>query len=63
MYQLGDESWDQWNAALKQSLLEHQEKEGCAEGSWGYGQYEGGRIFWTSLNILSLEVYYRYPRK
>ncbi len=62
MYQLGGTSWQEWNKALQKSLLDHQDKTGCSAGSWGSGMYSGGRIFWTSLNILSLQVYYRYPR-
>lgn len=62
MYQLGAKNWEVWNAALQKALLGSQEKIGCAAGSWGNGQYNGGRVFWTSLAVLSLQVYYRYPR-
>ena len=62
MYQVGGEDWTKWNESLKKTLLQHQEKKGCSRGSWGHGQYQGGRVYWTALNTLSLEVYYRYPR-
>lgn len=59
--------WDQWNRQLRRTLVESQCKEGCAAGSWDpakptpdmWGQ-QGGRLFTTTLSLLSLEIYYRY---
>ena len=49
---------------MRKLLIESQEKEGCAAGSWNpkddaFGK-DGGRIMITALNTLTLEVYYRY---
>ncbi len=61
----GADLWKRWNAALTKTLLESQ-KDGnaaCGRGSWDpcdrWG-FEGGRIYATAMNALSLEVYYRY---
>jgi hypothetical protein len=40
-------------------------KHGCTWGSWNTGGverwgYAGGRVYGTAINVLSLEVYYRY---
>ena len=38
-------------------------QDGCAHGSWDpidrWG-FEGGRVYATAINTLSLEVWYRY---
>ncbi len=62
MYQLGKSYWNTWNQNLIKTLILHQEKTGCLKGSWGQGRFSGGRVYWTSMAILCLEVYYRYPR-
>jgi hypothetical protein len=64
LFQVGGEVWETWNSALKKALLPHQEKRGCKRGSWSpveqwLGPY-AGRLYSTTLNILNLEVYYRY---
>lgn len=64
MHRVGGSDWDQWNRALRKSLIESQVKEGCAAGSWdpagdNWG-LQGGRLYVTSLSALTLEVYYRY---
>jgi len=57
--------WEPWNAAMTQALLPLQETgEGlCAAGAWlvpdRWG-FEDGPIYATALNVLTLEVYYRY---
>ncbi len=57
--------WTAWGGALDRVLCEHQRKvsDGCAHGSWDpidrWG-FEGGRVYATALNTLSLEVWYRY---
>jgi hypothetical protein len=61
-------NWKKWNeAAIKNTLLpnQHLEKDGCPCGSWDpeverWGD-EGGRVYATAINVLSLEIYYRYP--
>jgi hypothetical protein len=65
---LGLSCWKQWNAAMKQALVPSQKlrKHGCADGSWDpevdrWG-FSGGRVYVTAVNVMSLEVYYRYER-
>ncbi len=63
MYQLGGVHWQQWNDALRKTLVETQRKSGSLAGSWDpntvWGGY-GGRVYSTSLAALCLEVYYRF---
>jgi len=63
-FQVGGDPWKKWNAALKETLLGLQRKDGDADGSWdpeGTGRIpDGGRVFSTALAVLSLEVYYRF---
>jgi len=65
MFQMGGDWWKQWNAALRDMLVEKQlrsDDPGMA-GSWTvddeWGR-AGGRAFATALGALCLEVYYRY---
>jgi hypothetical protein len=59
----GGDSWDRWYAALVDVLRERQEQEGPLAGSWPpmgpvpdrWGRY-GGRIYVTTLQLLTLEV-------
>ena len=59
--------WDTWNRKMRKILVETQNREGCAAGSWDpqhpapdrWGSH-GGRLMMTSLAALTLEVYYRY---
>jgi hypothetical protein len=66
--------WWQWNAQVRDLLiLTQNDTKGCAQGSWDpvlrlpdgtvlrdvWGQ-RAGRLFQTSLALLTLEVYYRY---
>ena len=67
MYHMGGDYRKAWNEKLRTLLYETQEKEGSLAGSWNprtptpdrWGPH-GGRIFVTTLNLLSLEVDYRY---
>ena len=67
MHNFADSDWDIWNRQMRRVLIESQEREGCATGSWDpdhptadvWGE-QGGRVMVTSLNALSLEIYYRY---
>jgi hypothetical protein len=59
--------WDTWNRQMRRVLIESQEKDGCAAGSWNplkpnkdLWSDTGGRLMLTSLSALTLEVYYRY---
>jgi hypothetical protein len=60
--------WDRWNRQMRRILTSTQCKGGCAEGSWNPGKptkeslnEPGGRLVATSLSVLTLEIYYRYP--
>lgn len=57
------EAWKKWNEAIMPQLIEHQRRDGGADGSWD-PQDEwsrmGGRIYQTAVCTLCLEVYYRY---
>ncbi len=57
--------WTSWNENMKNALVNNQKRasEGCLSGSWDpidrWG-FEGGRVYATAVNVLTLEVYYRY---
>ncbi len=58
--------WGPWNQAVVSALVksQRQETDGCLNGSWDPNDrwgFEGGRVYATALNALTLEVYYRYP--
>jgi hypothetical protein len=67
MHNMAGPEWDTWNRKMRRVLIDSQEKEGCAAGSWdpmkpskdAWGD-AGGRVMMTSLAALTLEVYYRY---
>ncbi|MBM4032417.1 MAG: terpene cyclase/mutase family protein [Planctomycetes bacterium] len=61
---LGGPEWAVWNARVKEILLALQDRQGDLKGSWRlagdpWGDY-AGRIYFTALAIMSLQVYYRY---
>ncbi len=59
--------WDAWNDTLHPLLVETQLPTGPLAGSWHpyepvpdkWSRY-GGRLYVTTMNLLSLEVYYRH---
>jgi hypothetical protein len=67
MHNFGGDDWKAWNTKMRDLLVASQEvdsKKPETIGSWSpvgdqWGQ-TGGRLMVTSLNILTLEVYYRY---
>ena len=67
LFHMGGETWREWNGKLQPMLVETQVAEGQYAGSWeplgsvpdAWGKY-GGRLYVTTLNLLSLEVYYRH---
>ncbi len=63
MYHAGGQDWDNWNEAMKETLLPTQTRTGSEAGSWEpngvWGGY-GGRVYSTATAALNLEVYYRY---
>jgi hypothetical protein len=59
--------WKKWNKSMADTLCQNQKvrKDGCKDGSWdteGVDRwaYAGGRVYGTAINVLTLEVYYRY---
>lgn len=67
MFHEGGEKWDRWYNGLYPILIDSQELSGDWMGSWdpagpvpdAWGEF-GGRLYVTTLNLLSLEVYYRH---
>ncbi|MGP0062091.1 MAG: prenyltransferase/squalene oxidase repeat-containing protein [Isosphaeraceae bacterium] len=68
LHNMKNEDWERWNLKVREGLIGMQVKEdGCAQGSWDpllpapdiWG-LRAGRLFVTSLSLLTLEVYYRY---
>ncbi|HEX7898465.1 MAG TPA: prenyltransferase/squalene oxidase repeat-containing protein [Planctomycetota bacterium] len=58
--------WKSWCAALRAAILPNQNPTaaGCRRGSWEPADRwsaEGGRVYATAMNALTLEIYYRYP--
>jgi len=64
MMQYGGEMWEAWNRKMRDFLIEEQEKDGHAQGSWYFsgagGGVKGGRLYDTALATMILEVYYRH---
>jgi len=64
LFQMGGQWWARWNPHLRDLLIAQQCSEGERRGSWdpppcGFDAI-GGRVYTTALNVLTLEVYYRY---
>lgn len=63
----GGQEWDSWYATLDETLATNQATTGESAGSWDplgptpdrWGQY-GGRVYVTTLHLLTLEVPYRH---
>jgi hypothetical protein len=65
LFHLGGKRWEAWNHFLKLEVLPLQSLAPHEEGSWApdpnlLGSM-GGRIYTTAMNVLTLEIYYRYP--
>ena len=67
MFHMGGDYWKEWNSRLHPLLVNTQIKQGPLAGSWDprgpvpdrWGA-QAGRIYVTTMNLLSLEVYYRH---
>lgn len=62
----GGDAWKRWNVQVRDALVDTQAAQGHAKGSWyapngDHGSQRGGRLYCTSMALLILEVYYRYP--
>jgi len=58
--------WKKWNDPMINALVPSQKtsKDGCQNGSWEPASRwadEGGRVWATAINAMTLEIYYRYP--
>ena len=73
MHHYGGEQWTKWNTQMRDFLVATQSTEGHEYGSWffrgaadmgsGPADMEGGtagRLYYTSLATMTLEVYYRH---
>ncbi|MBN1419179.1 MAG: terpene cyclase/mutase family protein [Planctomycetes bacterium] len=64
LFHLGGSRWETWNRALRAELLRTQVRKGEARGSWdpepNWISTYGGRVYATAINVLTLQVYYRY---
>ncbi len=66
MFQMGGDWWEDWNACVRDMLVEKQHNRPdhpALDGSWdpvGYSGAEGGRVFSTAMGAMCLETYYRY---
>jgi hypothetical protein len=67
IFQMGGSHWQRWRVSLYPLLIESQISEGPWAGSWApyqpvpdlWSRY-GGRLYVTTMNLLSLEVSYRH---
>jgi hypothetical protein len=63
MHHWGGPEWDRWNELMREHLIRTQVLEGHGAGSWDVADphgYAGGRLYMTTLSLLTLEVYYRH---
>lgn len=67
MFHMGGQYWRDWNQALHPLLVDTQIREGELAGSWDPRRpvpdrwaAHAGRLYVTTLNLLSLEVTYRH---
>ncbi len=74
MFLLGEESWQRWNAQLRDAILPLQDRSTTGDGRrrhsfgswppfgehWGRWGRMGGRLYSTAISVLTLEIYYRH---
>ena len=64
LFRAGGDEWRRWNEAMKDTLLPSQLGDGSWEAISTYADYAGDgrsdRTYSTAMNVLTLEVYYRY---
>jgi hypothetical protein len=74
MFQLGGDSWQRWNAQLRDAILPLQDRSTFGGGRrrhsfgswppfaerWGRWGRMGGRVYSTAISVLTLEIYYRH---
>jgi hypothetical protein len=71
LHNMQNKDWERWNVRVREGLIRMQVGGmGCDRGSWdpfhpqpdrwSVGGHSAGRLYLTSLSLLTLEVYYRY---
>ncbi len=68
LHNMRGKDWKEWNDRVREGLISMQVTgKGCDRGSWDPNEPQpdqwgtrGGRLYTTSLSLLTLEVYYRY---
>ncbi len=68
LHNMKNKDWEKWNKRIREGLIASQvHDDSCSRGSWDPSSpvpdrwsESGGRLFLTSLSLLTLEVYYRY---
>ena len=63
LHHVGGTGWKRWNPRMRNYLVGTQADTGHETGSWYFDEAwsdRGGRLYSTTLAILTLEVYYRY---
>lgn len=65
MHHWGGYPWQRWNAVMRDYLIKTQSKRGHENGSWFFdgsdlGRGAGGRLYFTAMSAMTLEVYYRH---
>ena len=59
----GGQEWKEWNAAMRDHLVDAQGSDGHSRGSWYFPDKHGevgGRLYTTAMAVMTLEVYYRF---
>ncbi len=64
LHHMEGKNWDLWNHRIREHLIRSQEQSEHKQGSWSpqgcdFG-HRGGRLYSTSMSILTLQVYYRH---
>jgi len=68
LYHYGGNEWQTWNVAMRELLVQQQEKLGAEAGSWhpntpvGDAWRQYGRLYTTCMSLYVLEVPYRHLR-
>jgi hypothetical protein len=65
VHHYGGADWERWNEVMRDYLIQTQSTKGHETGSWffqgnDHGTGAGGRLYFTALATMTLEVYYRY---
>ena len=63
MRHYGGKPWEDWNAEMRDWLIDQQATRGNMKGSWFFDHPwadRGGRLYNTAMSCMVLEVYYRH---